>query len=148
MAETKYCSNCGTQINEEAYECPNCGNIQPKSPGTKYCSNCGNQIDKRAEICPDCGVRQPGAPKYQQVYQEKNPVVAAVLSLLVVGLGQVYNGEVGKGLLFFIVAIIIGLTLFIYIGFILVPLFWLFAAYDAYTTAEKINRGEQLNNIF
>jgi len=144
MARTKYCSNCGNQINDEAYECPNCGTILSKSPGTKYCSNCGNQIDKMAEICPDCGVRQPGAPKYQQVYQEKNPVLAAVLSLLVVGLGQVYNGEVGKGILFFVLAIIIGLTLFIFIGFILVPLFWLFAAYDAYTTAEKINRGEML----
>ncbi len=116
-------------------------------PETKYCPNCGTQIDEKADECPNCGVRQPGAPKYQKVYQLKNPVLAAVLSLLVVGLGQVYNGQVGKGLLFFLVAIIIGLTLFIFIGFILVPLFWLFAAYDAYTTAEKINRGELINDI-
>jgi len=26
---------------------------------TKYCSNCGVQIDAKAEICPKCGVRQP-----------------------------------------------------------------------------------------
>lgn len=25
---------------------------------TKYCSNCGEQIDAKAEICPECGVRQ------------------------------------------------------------------------------------------
>lgn len=27
---------------------------------TKYCSNCGEQIDAKAEICPECGVRQAG----------------------------------------------------------------------------------------
>ena len=27
---------------------------------TKYCTNCGQQIDIKAEICPKCGVRQPG----------------------------------------------------------------------------------------
>ena len=26
---------------------------------TKYCTNCGEQIDAKAEICPKCGVRQP-----------------------------------------------------------------------------------------
>ena len=24
---------------------------------TKYCQNCGAEIDVRAEVCPDCGVR-------------------------------------------------------------------------------------------
>lgn len=24
----------------------------------KFCSNCGSQIDEKAEICPKCGVRQ------------------------------------------------------------------------------------------
>lgn len=26
---------------------------------TKFCFNCGNQLDVQAEICPKCGVRQP-----------------------------------------------------------------------------------------
>jgi len=26
---------------------------------TKFCVNCGEQIDAKAEICPKCGVRQP-----------------------------------------------------------------------------------------
>ena len=30
---------------------------QPKN--TKYCINCGAEIDIKAEICPKCGVRQP-----------------------------------------------------------------------------------------
>ena len=27
--------------------------------GTKFCINCGGEIDYWAEICPKCGVRQP-----------------------------------------------------------------------------------------
>jgi TM2 domain-containing membrane protein YozV len=29
---------------------------------------------------------------------EKNPVVAGLLSFLIIGLGQIYNGQVAKGL--------------------------------------------------
>lgn len=32
------------------------------SSDTKYCSNCGEQIDTKAEICPECGVRQHAPP--------------------------------------------------------------------------------------
>ena len=32
---------------------------QPKN--TKYCINCGAEIDIKAEICPKCGVRQPSS---------------------------------------------------------------------------------------
>ncbi|GGL70179.1 zinc-ribbon domain and TM2 domain-containing protein [Halocalculus aciditolerans] len=28
---------------------------------TKYCSNCGEEIDAKAEVCPECGVRQASA---------------------------------------------------------------------------------------
>ena len=28
---------------------------------TKYCQNCGTEIDEKAEICPSCGVRQAAA---------------------------------------------------------------------------------------
>lgn len=27
--------------------------------GTKFCVNCGGEIDYKAEVCPKCGVRQP-----------------------------------------------------------------------------------------
>jgi len=26
---------------------------------TKFCQECGDEINKKAEICPECGVRQP-----------------------------------------------------------------------------------------
>ncbi len=111
--------------------------------GTKYCSNCGDQIDEKAEICADCGVRQPRAATYQEpVYQQKNPGIAAVLSALFVGLGQIYNGEIAKGLIFMVAYFVSILLAFIFIGIITTPILWIFGIYDAYNTAKKINAGE------
>jgi TM2 domain-containing membrane protein YozV len=108
--------------------------------GTKYCSNCGEQIDERAEICPSCGVRQHGFV----VYQQKNPGVAAVLSALFVGLGQIYNGEIAKGLMFMVAYFVSIILIFLLIGFITTPLLWIFGIYDAYDTAKRINSGEKV----
>jgi len=112
-------------------------------PETKYCANCGSIIDEKAEICPECGVRQPGSTTYQQpVYQQKNPGVAAVLSALWVGIGQIYNGEIVKGIILIIVYIVSVLLIYLIIGFITTPILWIFGIYDAYNTAKKINTGE------
>jgi len=69
---------------------------------------------------------------------QKSPILAAVCSFLVPGLGQVYNGEgYVKGFMYYIG---------IYIGFILLLIpglaIWAYSIYNAYTTANKINAGE------
>lgn len=104
---------------------------------TKFCSNCGVEIDKDAEICPKCGVRVK-AP----TAGEKSPGLSAVLSFLIVGLGQIYNGQIGKGIVLIICYVISILLCFVLIGFILVPILWIYGIYDAYNTAKKINAGE------
>jgi len=35
----------------------------PEEKKTKYCSNCGAEIDAKAKICPKCGVEQPLIPE-------------------------------------------------------------------------------------
>lgn len=61
---------------------------------TKYCSNCGALIDEMAEICPRCGVRV----MFPQVYQQtKSGGVAAFLSAIIPGLGQIYCGRGMRG---------------------------------------------------
>ena len=35
----------------------------PEEKNTKFCSNCGAEIDIKAEICPKCGVKQPLVPE-------------------------------------------------------------------------------------
>lgn len=69
----------------------------------------------------------------------KNPGLAAVLSFFVVGLGQIYNGQVGKGIALFIAAGVSGLLCTIIIGFILLPVVWIYGVYDAYKTADRLN---------
>ena len=70
--------------------------------------------------------------------KQKNPGLAAVLSLVVPGVGQIYNGAFLQGIIWLIIT----------------PGFWfgtggtlgwvchLIAAYTAYSYAERYNRGE------
>lgn len=103
---------------------------------TKFCSHCGAKISKEAEICPKCGVRVKEQPINIEV---KSAGISAVLSYVYPGLGQIYNGQIGKGIIFLIIGVILILTMFLLIGFILYPLFWVYNIYDAYNTAKMIN---------
>jgi len=69
----------------------------------------------------------------------KNPGVAAVLSFFFTGLGQIYNGQIGKGIAFIVVGVVNLLLMLVIIGFITAPIFWIFNIYDAYKSAEKFN---------
>ncbi len=104
---------------------------------TKFCSNCGVEIDAKAEICPNCGVRVKASTT-----GPKNSGVAAVLSFFVTGLGQIYNGEICKGILFIVLYAISIVLCFVLIGFLTTPILWIYGIYDAYKTAEKINASE------
>jgi len=110
---------------------------------SKFCSNCGAQIDVKAEICPKCGVRVelgPTSPTNLPI-ERKNEGLAAVLSFFVPGLGQIYNGQIGKGIVMIVLGIVIAFSIILLIGFILYPIFWLWGIYDAFSTAKKINAG-------
>ncbi|ABN58414.1 MULTISPECIES: hypothetical protein [Methanoculleus] len=70
------------------------------------------------------------------VREEKNPVFAAGLSLLFPGLGQVYNGETGKGILV-LFGVLAGLLVMLIPGVVV----WIFGIYDARATARRMNAG-------
>ena len=70
----------------------------------------------------------------------KNPGVAAVLSFFITGLGQIYNGQIVKGVIFIIIQGINVLLMYVLVGFITFPIFWIWGMVDAYRTAERINR--------
>lgn len=140
LPQNKTCPNCGTEVNEEKF-CPKCGqkldSEAQMNRKLSYCRNCGSQIDAEAEICPKCGVRQKNPP-----VENKNPLLSLILSFIFPGLGQIYNGQNRKGILLILAYIISGALIFLLIGFILMPLVWLYGMYDAYTTADLINNGE------
>lgn len=69
--------------------------------------------------------------------RHKSPGLAALASFLVAGLGQVYNGNLLKGLGVFLGALI-GSLFFVLPGFVV----FLYGIFDAYSTAKKMNTGE------
>ena len=115
---------------------------------TKYCSNCGAVIDEKAEICPKCGVRV----LFLQVYREKKSgALAAILSAIIPGAGQIYCGRGLRGVGFFI----LNVFLFILFGaaaseslnsddpgilFIIMILVWIWNIIDANSVASKVNQ--------
>ena len=92
--------------------------------------------------------QQPYQQPHQQMYQQpnsyghnpyakpsKSPGLALVLSLLIIGLGQLYNGEGGKGVMMFLLAVFLTpLTA----GVLWLPLA-IWSAVDAYSSAKNIN---------
>jgi TM2 domain-containing membrane protein YozV len=69
----------------------------------------------------------------------KNPAIATVLSFFFAGLGQIYNGEIGKGVLFIVLYGISFLLMFIVIGFSTTPILWIWGMVDANNSAKRIN---------
>ena len=92
------------------------------SCGKYYCRECLTSL--RGEVyCPQCLQQQKEAPSsYKKV-----PILASICSLFLGGAGQVYNGQVGKGLLIF------------FTSWLIIP--WIYGIIDAYITADKINKG-------
>jgi TM2 domain-containing membrane protein YozV len=56
----------------------------------------------------------------------KNPSIATILSFFFRGLGQIYNGQIGKGVVFIILYDGISVTLmWVVIGFVTTPILWI-----------------------
>ena len=108
-----------------------------------FCSGCGAQLTENSRFCDKCGAPQPvAAPALAPavvVRERKEPWFALALSFLFSGLGQIYNGEVKKGIAFIIAH---GISLFLImagIGLITTPIIWIWGMVDAYKSAERIN---------
>ena len=79
-------------------------------------------------------MNQPTPPVFY-----KNPGLAAILSFFYMGLGQIYNGQLSKGIFFIIAYTVSWILMIIVIGFLTTPVMWIYGMYDAYKSAEKIN---------
>ena len=112
-----------------------------KNKELKFCHNCGAEIDVDATTCPQCGLLQQGKSITGDL---KNPGLAAILSFLIVGAGQIYNGQIAKGLLFMVIQVV-NFILIICTFFLWTPVYLVMFVYvicDAYNVAKKINAGE------
>lgn len=74
----------------------------------------------------------------------KNPGLAAVISFFFPGIGQFYNGQFGKGVVFLVADLInLLLILALGLGFVTGLIVAVIAAWDAYRSAEAINQEAQ-----
>jgi len=136
-----------------------------------FCPKCGKEVPDGSKFCPYCGTSLEGKPDKSQTqnvlteeerkkraYKEellrtearravrvgiKSPSIAAVLSFLFPGLGQIYNKQIGKGILLIILGGILIILMFIGIDFIFYSfiylIIWIIGMVDAYKTAENTN---------
>lgn len=69
-----------------------------------------------------------------------NEILAAILSFFIPGLGQAYAGDIKKGVIFFVIAVVLALIVtFVLQGIIMSIIdiaFSIYAAYDAYQMAK------------
>lgn len=72
-----------------------------------YCKICQKELHEKAEICPDCGVRNTRSI-------ERIPELSVMLSLIIPGLGQSYNGQKLKALTFLYIGAFIFITTVVY----------------------------------
>ena len=120
--------------------CPSCG--KSIDPDKRFCVHCGAPLVPAPAPAPVASAVPPAAtqPAYAQPPapgQQKNTALAAIASFLFPGLGQVYNGGFARGLCFFF-GTLIGYLIFIIPGLII----WIYGIYDAYKTANAMNKGE------
>lgn len=116
---------------------------------TIECPACCEEIKARAKVCKHCGTeitrdrlgrakRRPAAPRRGSEGPRGNPALAAVLSFLLTGLGQLYLGEVSRGLLMLVGAIacaFLGLF-FLPIGLLCLCI-WVYSIVDAVVLAQR-----------
>ncbi len=95
-----FCSKCGAENADSARFCCKCGESLTPAPAS------GDAGSPKPQAPATGGVRQA-----RKVYaQGKNPVLALVMSLLIVGLGQFYNGDAKKGALMLVGGVVGGIV--------------------------------------
>ena len=99
-----------------------------------YCKTSDTDVEIHfgAETCPEYGIKKTKSKR-------KNPIIAAALSLVIPGLGQVYAGDLLRG---FAILAALGFSfclMALIIGFIIFPATWIFAIVDAYNMIKKQN---------
>ncbi len=87
--------------------------------------------------------------------EKKEPILSLIFSVVVPGLGQIYNKQVQKGIILLVGYVLLWLVVLVLsyrsewcfcISFWVPLIVMLYAAYDAYTTTKKINDGEAVKD--
>jgi hypothetical protein len=69
-----------------------------------------------------------------------NPMLAVVISFFLPGIGSVYAGKTIRGIMIFIVAVLLFVSVYFLgaVAYILYIIVWIYGMYDAYTTSKTL----------
>jgi TM2 domain-containing membrane protein YozV len=91
-----------------------------------------------ALVNPQLAYTQQGYVAVTQV-APKSPGLALLGSFFFPGLGQLINGQAGKGIAMFLAYLFSIALIFVFIGVVLVPAIWIWSMVDAYSGAKEWN---------
>lgn len=105
MAETIFCSACGSANPAATQFCPKCGTANPYKANSAPQANAGFNAPQPNFAQPQQGFAQPQQPAYQQPGYgpaPKSRVTAGLFALLLGGLGihKFYLNKVGLGIVY------------------------------------------------
>ena len=170
VPKTKFCRNCGAYIEnidepiqvedtstvpidviEEAPEEEIFVQNPPEVKGKiRFCANCGYELGGDFNFCPNCGhdlkPKDFSRNRSLSVNEDKNILLAVILSVFLPGLGQIYLGLDHKGVLFLIAYVISAILMLLIIGFLLVTVIWIWALVDTIQSTNALNRGEEVKD--
>ena len=134
-----FCKNCGQQIDDNATKCDKCGAsvtpvaapaAAPAAGGFSTPSPNGSGV----VLIINVGSQEPIAPS------GKNTVLATILSCCIPGVGQIYLGQLFKGIALLIIYFVLGSITFGIVGLVA----WVVAMLDAFKIGKKLEEGKSV----
>lgn len=133
---TKYCTECGEELKDSSKFCENCGvKTFNDAPITNEIEEDIYEIEKKEDKKIDERYNIEKAKIDSEITYEKSIGISVVLALVFPPLGQFYNGQILKGIIFLFINLLLGL-----ISWALSLIFWIYMIYDAYKTTKEINQ--------
>ena len=108
-----------------------------------YCNKCGVEVEGSQEYCSKCG-QKVGAGVNNSTHvvygRTKNEGLAAILSLIFPGLGQMYANRVMRGLGIIVAGIVLAVIgVLLLIPLLILLVLWIWNIFDAYNLSKEYN---------
>ena len=140
-----FCPNCGKTSMEGAKFCENCGTALPTGSAPSQPSAQAPpqyQAQPQYQSQPYSAPPQYGQPVYATV-PLKSAGLAAVLALIIPGLGHIYLGKIGDGIVYLVLSVVLGALFFLIVPLIILLILWIWQIFDAYNKANQYNAAVQ-----
>jgi TM2 domain-containing membrane protein YozV len=126
-------------------DCPHCNAKLENSPELAgqlvSCPSCGGHFQMPPiappQAVPFAFAATPQAASQQYRQESRAPGIAAVMSFVIPGAGQIFNGQIGKGIMMCCLYAVGWIFVVFLIGIPIVLGVWAWAIYDAYSVAEN-----------